>query len=40
MTSDFVIWPTSTRGIPLTLRITVHVGSIRKVLSYVVTPRA
>jgi hypothetical protein len=35
---DFIIWPASSRGIPLTLRITVQVGSARKVVNYSVTP--
>jgi hypothetical protein len=36
--SDFIIWPTDARGIPLTLRITVQAGGARKVLAYHVTP--
>jgi len=35
---DFVIWPASSRGVPLKLRIVVRAGGVRKVLSYTVTP--
>ena len=35
---DFVIWPASSRGVPLKLRIVVRAGGVRKVLTYVVTP--
>jgi hypothetical protein len=34
---DFIIWPASSRGIPLTLRITVKVGAATKVVEYTVT---
>ena len=37
--SDFVVWPASARGVPLTFRVTVRAGSTKKVLSYRVTPR-
>ncbi len=37
--SDFIIWPPESRGIPLTLRITVRVGKVKKVVAYHVTPR-
>jgi hypothetical protein len=36
--SDFIVWPASSRGIPLTLRITVAVGKAKKVVAYHVTP--
>jgi hypothetical protein len=36
---DFIIWPASSRGIPLTLRVTVTVGKKKQVLTYSVTPR-
>jgi hypothetical protein len=36
---DFVIWPGSSRGIPLTFRITVTSGGGKKVIAYRVTPR-
>ncbi len=36
---DYIIWPADARGVPLTLRITVKVGSARKVVAYHVTPR-
>jgi hypothetical protein len=35
---DFVIWPTSSRGVPLKLRIVVRAGGVRKVITYAVTP--
>jgi hypothetical protein len=37
---DFIVWPASSRGIPLTLRITVRVGTVKKVVDYSVTPGA
>jgi mono/diheme cytochrome c family protein len=37
---DFVVWPASSRGVPLTLRATVKVGATKTVLTYKVTPRA
>jgi hypothetical protein len=36
---DFVIWPPSSRGIPVTFRVTVTVGKARTVLRYTVTAR-
>lgn len=36
--SDFIIWPKSSRGIPLVFRITVKVGTAKKVVSYHVLP--
>lgn len=36
---DYLVWPSSSRGIPLTFRVTVRVGSVRRVLTYSVTPR-
>ncbi len=36
---DFVVWNASTRGAPFTFRITVRVGSAKKVIDYRVTPR-
>jgi hypothetical protein len=35
---DFIIWPASSRGIPLKLRVVVKVGSAKRVLTYAVTP--
>ena len=35
---DFIIWPASSRGIPLRLRVTVKVGSAKRTLTYAVTP--
>ena len=37
---DFVLWPAESRGIPLTFRVTVKVGTTRKVIDYTVTARA
>jgi hypothetical protein len=37
---DFIIWPPSSRGVPLTFRIVVRVGSVGKTIKYVVTPHA
>ena len=37
---DYIIWPSSSRGIPLTLRLTVVAGAGRKVIDYPVVPRA
>jgi hypothetical protein len=37
---DYVIWPPSSRGVPLKLRIVVQVGASRKTITYLVTPRA
>jgi hypothetical protein len=37
---DFIIWPPSSRGVPLKLRITVKVGTAKKVVTYAVTPRS
>jgi hypothetical protein len=36
---DYLIWPSSSRGIPLTFRVTVRVGTVKRVLTYQVTPR-
>ena len=36
---DFVIWPAESRGIPLTFRVTVTVGGVKKVIAYRVIPR-
>jgi hypothetical protein len=38
--SDFVIWPGSSRGIPLTFRAIVATAYGRRTLTYRVTPRA
>jgi hypothetical protein len=37
---DYVIWPSSSRGTPLTFRLTIVVGQTKKVINYRVTPRA
>ena len=36
---DFIIWPASSRGIPLRLRVIVKVGTTKRTLTYAVTPR-
>ena len=36
---DYIIWPADSRGIPLTLRVTVKVGSATRVLNYPVTAK-
>jgi hypothetical protein len=36
---DYLIWPPEARGIPLTFRVTVRVGTVKRVLTYRVTPR-
>ena len=36
---DFIIWPASSRGIPLQLRAVVKVGAKKTVLTVTVTPR-
>jgi hypothetical protein len=37
---DFIVWPAATRGLPLTWRIVVVVGSTKRTINYKVTPRA
>jgi hypothetical protein len=36
---DFIVWPVAARGIPLTLRVLVQVGSAKRTLNYSVKPR-
>lgn len=36
---DYMIWPKSSRGVPLTWRITVVVGKTKRVVNYKVTPQ-
>jgi hypothetical protein len=36
---DFIIWPPSSRGIPLKLRVVVKLGSAKRTLTFAVTPR-
>jgi len=36
---DFIIWPRSSRGIPLKLRITVRTAAAKKIVTYAVIPR-
>jgi len=35
---DYVIWPASSRGVPLTFHVLVTVGKARRVVDYRVTP--
>jgi hypothetical protein len=37
---DYMIFPPESRGVPLTIRITVTAAGAKRVLAYVVTPRA
>lgn len=37
---DYIIWPASSRGVPLTLRIVVRIAGARRTIAYVVTPHA
>jgi hypothetical protein len=37
---DYIIWPKSSRGLPLKLRLTVHADRTTKVLTYAVTAHA
>lgn len=36
---NFIIWPASSRGIPLKVRVIVKVGTTKHTISYAVTPR-
>ena len=36
---DYIVWTGESRGVPLTLRLTVRVGTAKKVLTYGVTAR-
>jgi hypothetical protein len=36
---DYIIWPASSFGIPLKLRVVVTVGGVKHTTSYAVTPR-
>ena len=37
---DFIIWPASSRGIPLRLRVVVTIAGVKHTISFAVTPRA
>jgi hypothetical protein len=37
---DFILFPASGRGVPLTFRVTVVVGKTKRTIDYKVTPRA
>ncbi len=37
---DYIVWPPSSRGVPLTLRLILRIGGARKTVTYVVTPHA
>jgi hypothetical protein len=34
----FIVWPASSRGVPLKLRIAVTFGTVKKAITYRVTP--
>ena len=36
---DYIVWTAESRGVPLTLRLTVRAGTAKKVLTYGVTAR-
>jgi hypothetical protein len=36
---DFIIWPASSAGIPLKLRVVLKLGSVRRTLTFAVTAR-
>jgi len=35
---DYIIWPASSRGVPLKLRLVIRAGGSTKVITYAVTP--
>jgi hypothetical protein len=35
---NFIMWPVSSRGIPLKVRVVVKVGSAKRTITYAVTP--
>lgn len=37
---DYIVWPASSRGVPLKFRIVVRIGAVKKIIAYVVTPHA
>ena len=37
---DYIVWPASSRGVPLKLRVVVRVGTTKRVVTYAVTPHA
>ena len=37
---DFIVWPPTSRGVPLRFRVIVTVGATRKIVDYTVTPHA
>ena len=37
---DFVIWPASSRGVPLKFKLVIRIGAVRRTIVYVVTPHA
>jgi hypothetical protein len=36
---DFIVWPADSRGVPLTFRVIVRVGAVKRTDNYAVTPR-
>lgn len=37
---DFILWPSSTRGVPVTWRFIVVVGKTKRIVNYKITPKA
>ena len=37
---DFIVWPASSRGIPVTWRFIVVVGKTKRIVNYKITPKA
>ena len=37
---DYIVWPASSRGVPLKLRVIVRVGTTRTIVNYSVAPHA
>lgn len=36
---DFILWPASSRGVPVTWRFIVVVGTTKRIVNYKITPR-
>jgi hypothetical protein len=37
---DFILWPSSARGVPVTWRFIVVVGKTKRIVNYTITPKA
>lgn len=37
---DFILWPASARGVPVTWRFVVVVGKTKRIVNYKITPKA